>query len=199
MLSGSMRQTIGRWWPVAHRAWQRIAQDHIPVLWVPRASWDYHWIDYSIDGGPPSGRFPVGRLSADWHGLVELERRLIEPYVRRAADSEVLVEQRGRSHALSREGESSTWIVGGPLEVHERRWWGSLLAPVYLQLFEGLRRITEGHSGAAICRECGEPFLTLDARRSSFCNDRERFRYTQRERRRRISAFRPGARYQTLA
>ena len=61
-----------------------------------------------------------------------------------------------------------------PLVVHERRWWRSLLAPVYLQLLEGLRRVTEGQRGAALCRECGQPFLTLDARRLSFCTDRER-------------------------
>ncbi len=74
-----------------------------------------------------------------------------------------------------------------PLVVHERRWWSSLLAPVYLQLLEGLRRVTEGQRGAGFCRECGQPFLTLDARRSSFCTDRERFRYSQRERRKRLS------------
>jgi hypothetical protein len=75
-----------------------------------------------------------------------------------------------------------------PLVVHERRWWTSLLAPVYLQLLEGLRRVTEGQRGAGLCRECGQPFLTLDARRSSFCTDRERLRFLQRERRKRLGA-----------
>jgi hypothetical protein len=70
----------------------------------------------------------------------------------------------------------------------QRRWWSSLLAPVYLQLLEGLRRVTEGQRGAGLCRERGQPFLTLDARRSSFCTDRERFRFSQRERRKRLSA-----------
>jgi hypothetical protein len=78
-----------------------------------------------------------------------------------------------------------------PLVVHERRWWGPLLGPVYLQLLEGLRRVTEGQRGAGLCRECGQPFLTLDARRSSFCTDRERFRFSQRERRRRLSTAAP--------
>ncbi len=35
------------------------------------------------------------------------------------------------------------------------------------------------------------PFLVLDARRRFFCNDRERFRHAQRERRRRLSAQEP--------
>lgn len=76
----------------------------------------------------------------------------------------------------------------GPLMVHERRWWDSLLAPIYVQLLEGLIRVTEGQRGAAFCRECGQPFLTLDARRSSFCTDRERYRHGQRERRKRLAA-----------
>jgi hypothetical protein len=67
------------------------------------------------------------------------------------------------------------------------RHWRSLLAPVYLQLFEAVRRVSEGKSGAALCRECGQPFLTLDARRTSFCNDRERFRFSQRSRRERLA------------
>jgi hypothetical protein len=73
------------------------------------------------------------------------------------------------------------------LAPREERLWQSILAPIYLQLFEALRRITEGEPGAAICRECGRPFLILDARRRFFCNDRERFRFSQRERRRRLS------------
>ena len=76
----------------------------------------------------------------------------------------------------------------GALEVRERRRWSSLLAPVYLQLLEGLRRVTEGQRGAGFCKECGQPFLTLDARRSVFCTDPERLRYGQRERRRRLGA-----------
>ena len=70
----------------------------------------------------------------------------------------------------------------------EARIWQSILAPIYLQLFEALRRVTEGEPGAATCRECGQPFLVLDARRRFFCNDRERFRFSQRQRRRRLAA-----------
>ena len=159
------------------------------MLWVPRASWyQEDWVDYDIEVGPPSGRSSVGRLSADWWGLVELERRLLAPYVRRAAEYEVEIRRAGYGRDLSREGESMTDRFPAPLVVHERRWWSSLLAPVYLQLLEGLRRVTEGQRGAALCRECGQPFLTLDARRSSFCTDRERFRFSQRERRKRLSA-----------
>ncbi len=35
--------------------------------------------------------------------------------------------------------------------------WGSILAPIYLQLLEGLRRVSEGKPGATWCRECGQP------------------------------------------
>jgi hypothetical protein len=75
----------------------------------------------------------------------------------------------------------------GTLTVREVRRWTSVLAPVYLQLLEGLLRVTEGHRGAGICRECGQPFLTLDARRSTFCTNRERLRHSQRSHRRRIA------------
>ena len=91
--------------------------------------------------------------------------------------------------ARSRSAGWHRCLTEGPKpSVHERRWWSSLLAPVYLQLLEGLRRVTEGQRGAGLCRECGQPFLTLDARRSSFCTDRERFRFSQRERRKRLGA-----------
>jgi hypothetical protein len=43
------------------------------------------------------------------------------------------------------------------------------------------------------CKECGQPFLTLDARRSTFCTDRERLRYAQRDRRERMSAVKDDA------
>jgi hypothetical protein len=186
------RQLTEQWWPTAHAAWQRITREDIPVLWVPLASWyQEDWVDYDVEVGPPSGRSSVGRLSADWWGLVELERRLLAPYVRRAAEYEVEIRRAGFGRDLSREGESLEDRFPGPLTVHERRWWTSLLAPVYLQLLEGLRRVTEGQRGAGLCRECGQPFLTLDARRSSFCTDRERFRFSQRERRRRLSTAAP--------
>jgi hypothetical protein len=177
------------WWPTAHSAWKRITRERIPVLWVPLASWyEEDWIEYDIEQGPPSGRSTVGRLSADWWGLAELERRLLGPYVRRAAEYQVEIGRAGLERDLTREGESLGDRFPGPLVAHERRWWSSLLAPIYIQLLEGLRRVTEGQRGAAFCRECGQPFLTLDARRSSFCTDRERFRFSQRERRKRLGA-----------
>jgi hypothetical protein len=175
------------WLGGSSSAAMRTAPDGVPVLWVPTSGWRDVWDDYD-DGSLPSGRWSTGRLSADWWGLVELERRLLEPYVLRAAEFQVEVRRAGFERALSREGESMTDLFPAPLVVHERRWWSSLLAPVYLQLLEGLRRVTEGQRGAGLCRECGQPFLTLDARRSSFCTDRERFRFSQRERRKRLSA-----------
>jgi len=165
----------------------RTPPDTVPVLWVPTIGWYGVWDDYE-DGSRPSGGWSTGRLSADWWGLVELERRLLEPYVRRAAEFQVEVRRAGFERDLSRRGESPEDRFPGPLVVHERRWWSSLLAPVYLQLLEGLRRVTEGQRGAGLCRECGQPFLTLDARRSSFCTDRDRFRFSQRERRKRLGA-----------
>ncbi len=182
------KQFTERWWPTAHAAWQRITRENIPVLWIPITGWYGAWADYDVELGPPSGRSNTGRLSADWWGLIELERRLLEPYVRRAAEYQVEIRRAGFDRDLTPKGESFTDRFPGPLVVHERRWWSSLLAPVYLQLLEGLRRVTEGQRGAAFCRECGQPFLTLDARRSSFCTDRERYRFSQRDRRRRLSA-----------
>lgn len=176
------------WLGASSNVAMRTEPDGVPILWVPASGWYNVWDDYDVESGPPSGRWSTGRLSADWWGLVELERRLLEPYVRRAAEYEVEVRRAGFERDLSRRGVSLEDYFPGPLVVHERRWWSSLLAPVYLQLLEGLRRVTEGQRGAGLCRECGQPFLTLDARRSSFCTDRERFRFSQRERRKRLSA-----------
>lgn len=174
------------WWLRARAAYERILAEGIPILWVPESDWAYEWSEYDVTAAP-SGRQITGRLSSDWWGLVELERRLLSPYVRRAAEHIVEIRRVGYERELSREGERMHESFPGPLAVHERRWWSSLLAPVYLQLLEGLLRVTEGQRGAAFCKECGQPFLTLDARRSSFCTDRERYRHGQRERRKRLA------------
>jgi hypothetical protein len=113
----------------------------------------------------------VDGIEDDSWDLVELERRLMAPYITRAGEHRVEL-------GWSEQG-------GAPLVVHERRAWDSLLAPVYVQLLEGLRRVSEGQRGAAFCKECRLPFLTLDARRSAFCSDRHRLRYGQRDHRRR--------------
>lgn len=106
-------------------------------------------------------------------------RRLMAPYVSRAGDHRVEIDWPASAPPDDHRG----W----PLVIHERRTWDSLLAPVYVQLLEGLRRVTEGQRGAAFCRECGQPFLVLDARRSTFCTDRERLRHGQRMHRRRLA------------
>jgi hypothetical protein len=181
---------IDEWWPTAHATWRRLLEDEVPVLWVPQDGWLEHWAGYARDKSRPSGRLPSGRLSADWHGLLELERRLIEPFVRQAARDEVHVRRQATS-SLGPEGEGLSLRLDGPIVVEERRWWTSVLAPIYLQLVEALRRISEGTSGAAFCGECGQPFLTLDARRTTFCNNLERLRNSQRaHRRRRASRLR---------
>ena len=81
------------------------APEGVPVLWVPTIGWYDVWDDYD-DGSLPSGRWSTGRLSADWWGLVELERRLLEPYVLRAAEFQVEVRRAGFGRDLSRKGES---------------------------------------------------------------------------------------------
>lgn len=176
------------WWTKARESFDRIKAENVPILWVPEMDWDSEWSDYDVESGPPSGRSPTGRLSSDWWGLLELERRLLATYVRTAAAHQVEIGRVGQERDLAVAGESLRDRFPGPLVVHERRWWTSLLAPVYLQLLEGLRRASEGSRGGAWCRECNEPFLTLDARRSSFCIDRDRFRFSQRERRRRLGS-----------
>ena len=105
-----------QWWPTAHAAWQRIRSEDIPILWVPESDWAYEWSEYDIEL-PPSGRSPTGRLSADWWGLVELERRLLTPYVRRAAEYQVEIGRPWLERDLTREGES----LDGPLPGSARR------------------------------------------------------------------------------
>jgi hypothetical protein len=141
----------------------------LPRLQVPQDAWTREWVGYDLPFFV-DGRY--ARLPTDRGGLLELQRRLIEPYLQRAVASDVRVE---RSDASS-DGR------GQELVVRETRIWGSILAPIYLQLLEGLRRVSEGKPGATWCRECGEVFLTLDARRSTFCTDRERVRHAQRGR-----------------
>jgi hypothetical protein len=135
----------------------------LPRLPVPQEPWTRYWGGYDLPIPDPGER--ERRLPTDRHGLLELQRRLIEPYLQSAVASDVRIER----------GDAG-------LVVRETRIWGSILAPIYLQLLEGLRRVSEGKPGATWCRECGEVFLTLDARRSTFCTDRERVRYAQRGR-----------------
>jgi hypothetical protein len=176
-------------WTHAHGQWQRLVAAGLPRLWVPRANWDDDWSVYGFDERPPHGRRRWGRLSSDWHGLLELQRRLIEPYVKRAANFEVEVD-RERWWVEEPDDTGHREVIQPELLIRERRLWRSILAPVYLQLLEALRRTSEDKPGAVWCKECGQPFLTLDARRSTFCTDRERLRYAQRDRRERLAADR---------
>lgn len=118
-------------------------------------------------------------LGTTWVETVQLMRLILEPYVRIAVERLFTIELARPS------ARAETPFILVP---HEERVWRSVLAPIHLQVFEALRRITEGEPGAATCRECGRPFLVLDARRRYFCNERERFRHAQRERRKRIRA-----------
>lgn len=58
--------------------------------------------------------------------------------------------------------------------------WLSVLQPMYLQLFGAFRRAERGLAAAAICRDCGQPFLILDGRRSTYCNSKCRNRFNVR-------------------
>lgn len=151
-----------------------------PVVSVGDRGWWTSWDrrdEAAGDGLPdlPSDKAKV--LGTSRELTVALERLLIAPYVARA------VERRFDIALEPQEVDGRTRQVLVP---REERVWRSILAPIYLQLFEALRRISEGEPGAAVCRECGRPFLVLDARRRFFCNARERFRNAQRERRRRL-------------
>lgn len=151
-----------------------------PTVTVRASSWYGYWGEDPEDGPKielEGGAEALRVLGSTWDSVLDLARRLMEPYV---------------AHAVER--RFSIDLQSGPadgrkvLVARETRQWLSALAPIYLQLFEALRRISEGEPGAAVCRECGQPFLVLDARRRFFCNDRERFRFSQRDRRRRLSA-----------
>lgn len=121
----------------------------------------------------------VAVLGTTWDSTLDLVQLIIEPYLQRA------VERLFTTEFLAHEADGGARRTLVPRAEHV---WRSILSPIYLQLFESLRRITEDQPGAAICRECGRPFLVLDARRRFFCNERERFRHAQRERRRRLRA-----------
>lgn len=154
-----------------------------PSVIVSESDWLGHWREFTGEHGvflPDEAIAKARTLGSTWDQAVELERLLIVPYVERAVE---------RRFTVKHESRDLDGTVRSVLVPREERVWQSILAPIYLQLFEVLRRITEGELGAAICRECGRPFLVLDARRRFFCNDRERFRYSQRERRRRLASI----------
>jgi hypothetical protein len=151
-----------------------------PRIHVRMSSWYGYWVGDYVDG-KDSGLLPeIDRLGSTWDQSLDLVRLVIEPYVARAVERSFRIEWRPQGG-----GKASTLIP------REWRLWTSILGPIYLQMFESLRRISEGEPGAATCRECGQPFLVLDGRRRFFCNDRERFRFSQRERRRRLAESDP--------
>jgi hypothetical protein len=152
-----------------------------PVVAVGDIGWIGWWRHLAGEHGmgvPEEASDKARTLGTTWDRTVELERMLIVPYVERA------VERRFTTALQAQDVGDGTRSVLVP---REERVWQSILAPIYLQLFEALRRITEGEPGAAICHECGRPFLVLDARRRFFCNERERFRHAKREQRKRLA------------
>jgi hypothetical protein len=175
---------VEQWWPRVHEVWRGLVDRGVPILWVPLHDWREHWARMHLIDASHRARAGSELIDTDRQGLIELQRRLLRPYIERAAAQEVAIEL-STTHTVEMYG-TVVRRSEGPIQISERRVWTSILAPVYLQLLEGLRRVSEGHRGAAWCRECGEPFLALDARRSAFCNDKERFRHSQRERRHRL-------------
>ena len=156
----------------------RAATDGWPVVEVGEFLWYDGW---DRDEPAPDGPLPWSPedkarvLGSTWDQTVALERLLIVPYVKRAVE---------RTFTVAFEPQDVGGETRPVLLPREERVWHSILAPIYLQLFEALRRITEGEPGAAICRECGRPFVVLDARRRFFCNARHQFRHSKREQRR---------------
>jgi hypothetical protein len=59
-------------------------------------------------------------------------------------------------------------------------WWESVLQPIYLQMFQALRRAERGVPAGARCRDCGQIFLILDGRRATYCNSKCRNRFNVR-------------------
>ena len=58
--------------------------------------------------------------------------------------------------------------------------WTSVLQPMYLQIFLSWRRAGQRLPAAARCRACGQVFLILDGRRSTYCNRACRNRFNVR-------------------
>jgi hypothetical protein len=114
-----------------------------PRILVRPAGW-HLWFGPRVGRSGDLDPLPdVAGLGGTWASMLEVERRLIEPYVAAA------VERRFRIKLVT---GGDRGIVFMP---REDRLWVSILAPIHLQLFEALRRITEGEPGAAICHECG--------------------------------------------
>ena len=166
------------WWPRAHATWQHLRRSDIAVLPVPSGAWDHAWAAYDeVWGSTPARSGALPMVGHDRTGLLEVARRLLEPYVQQTTVT-------GLALGPLQAGDGP---AAAPFEVIEERVWRSALLPIHLQLLEAYRRVTEGAPGAVRCRECGQPILALDPRRTAFCNDRERFRFSQRERRKRLA------------
>ena len=157
----------------------RAATADWPVVRISARGWRPHWVarGSTAMGLPATPEEKARVLGTTWQLTVALERLLLAPYVERAVERRFTI----TSEIQEIGGETREVLVP-----RDERAWRSVLAPIYLQLFEALRRVTEGEPGAAICRECGRAFVVLDARRRFFCNERERTRFAQRERRRRL-------------
>jgi hypothetical protein len=156
------------------------------------------------DSAYSAGNFSLGRIR-DWDDAVRWQALVLNPFVELAMQPEV----RTGWLAHASEGSNGYGIMAGPgveddddpaeadgmlgWPPRQRRpapalplrpevvyRWRTILAPIYLQLYEALRRISEGKMGAVLCRGCGKPTLILDGRKTSFCKPSEGNAYKQR-------------------
>lgn len=136
-------------------------------------AWDDAWFP------PTTGLYVITDEAADVAQpriLLDLALGSLVGYLSRAMSPEI--DPRGvRGRPVWPPFPGAAPEVFGPVV---RYRWPSIIAPIYLQLYEGLRRLSEGKPGARTCAECGELFLVLDGRRTTFCTDAERARHHQR-------------------
>lgn len=129
-------------------------------------------------GRPPGDDAPMARI------LFEVEADSIAAYVMRAMQPEI-------DPLGTRPPTGRPLYAGAPphsFGPSVRLEWRSVIAPIYLQLYEALRRVSEGRPGARTCAECGQVFLVLDGRREKFCTNAEFARNRQRRYRERRRA-----------
>ena len=158
-----------------------------PDAWVPpSARLAPHERDY-LDRRRSAASRPDAPKVLPWERWVDLLTTVMRPYIQAAIRSEWLLGPKEEFVQVGRRADNAprSWHPLDPAFLTSR--WDSILCPIYLQLYEALRRLSEGKRAVRFCHECGEPFLMLDGRRQRFCSDPHRNRYNQRDFRERHS------------
>ena len=140
---------------------------------VEPADWD-DAIYMPEDSVRQAGGVVLGVIRS-WEDAVRWQAFGLDFYVERALQPQV----RSGWQASRGTAESADRAVLPLRPVLEYRW-RSVLAPIYLQIHEALRRVSEHRMGAVLCRECGKPTLVLDGRKTSYCTPAEANRHKQR-------------------